>query len=112
MSVSAYRHARFSREGWGPSTPALLNSLPLAALCDMHPMRALFLIPRNPPPKLKSKKWYVLLVESEEWGGGMGNTVVFSKMEPPGFLPSKGVGDDAWQGETSTITGSGRGHHA
>ncbi|XP_044856449.1 misshapen-like kinase 1 isoform X15 [Mauremys mutica] len=26
-------------------------------LCDMHPMRALFLIPRNPPPKLKSKKW-------------------------------------------------------
>ncbi|XP_058249328.1 mitogen-activated protein kinase kinase kinase kinase 4 isoform X9 [Hemibagrus wyckioides] len=26
-------------------------------LCDMHPMRALFLIPRNPPPRLKSKKW-------------------------------------------------------
>ncbi|KAM6300060.1 nik-related protein kinase [Aegotheles albertisi] len=26
-------------------------------LCDMHPMRALFLIPRNPPPKLKSRKW-------------------------------------------------------
>uniref|UniRef100_A0A8C1T0L9 non-specific serine/threonine protein kinase n=1 Tax=Cyprinus carpio TaxID=7962 RepID=A0A8C1T0L9_CYPCA len=23
----------------------------------MHPMRALFLIPRNPPPRLKSKKW-------------------------------------------------------
>uniref|UniRef100_K7FV02 non-specific serine/threonine protein kinase n=1 Tax=Pelodiscus sinensis TaxID=13735 RepID=K7FV02_PELSI len=23
----------------------------------MHPMRALFLIPRNPPPKLKSRKW-------------------------------------------------------
>lgn len=32
-------------------------SLFLTALCDMHPMRALFLIPRNPPPKLKSKKW-------------------------------------------------------
>lgn len=30
---------------------------PSAALCDMHPMRALFLIPRNPPPRLKSKKW-------------------------------------------------------
>lgn len=29
----------------------------LPALCDMHPMRALFLIPRNPPPRLKSKKW-------------------------------------------------------
>lgn len=26
-------------------------------LCDMHPMRALFLIPRNSAPRLKSKKW-------------------------------------------------------
>uniref|UniRef100_A0A4W3IWT0 non-specific serine/threonine protein kinase n=1 Tax=Callorhinchus milii TaxID=7868 RepID=A0A4W3IWT0_CALMI len=36
-------------------------------LCDMHPMRALFLIPRNPPPKLKSKKWskkFINFVES------------------------------------------------
>uniref|UniRef100_A0A8C7GC03 non-specific serine/threonine protein kinase n=1 Tax=Oncorhynchus kisutch TaxID=8019 RepID=A0A8C7GC03_ONCKI len=33
----------------------VLSCLP--ALCDMHPMRALFLIPRNPPPRLKSKKW-------------------------------------------------------
>lgn len=26
-------------------------------LCELHPMRALFLIPRNPPPRLKSRKW-------------------------------------------------------
>ncbi|CAG0909062.1 unnamed protein product, partial [Cyprideis torosa] len=27
-------------------------------LCEMHPMRALFLIPRSPPPRLKQpKKW-------------------------------------------------------
>uniref|UniRef100_A0A8K9XUJ7 non-specific serine/threonine protein kinase n=1 Tax=Oncorhynchus mykiss TaxID=8022 RepID=A0A8K9XUJ7_ONCMY len=29
----------------------------ILSLCDMHPMRALFLIPRNPAPRLKSKKW-------------------------------------------------------
>ncbi|XP_062861704.1 mitogen-activated protein kinase kinase kinase kinase 4 isoform X3 [Trichomycterus rosablanca] len=36
-------------------------------LCDMHPMRALFLIPRNPPPRLKSKKWskkFINFIES------------------------------------------------
>lgn len=32
----------------------------VSALCDMHPMRALFLIPRSPPPRLKSRKWYNL----------------------------------------------------
>lgn len=26
-------------------------------LCNMHPMRALFLIPRSPPPALKKQKW-------------------------------------------------------
>ncbi|KAM9310866.1 misshapen-like kinase 1 isoform 1-T1 [Gastrophryne carolinensis] len=35
-------------------------------LCDMHPMRALFLIPRNPPPKLKSKKWSKKFLEFVE----------------------------------------------
>ena len=35
-----------------------LRPLHYAALCSMHPMRALFLIPRNPPPRLKqTKKW-------------------------------------------------------
>lgn len=34
-----------------------LIAFDISALCDMHPMRALFLIPRNPPPRLKSKKW-------------------------------------------------------
>ncbi|XP_048476020.1 mitogen-activated protein kinase kinase kinase kinase 4-like [Rhincodon typus] len=32
-------------------------------LCDMHPMRALFLIPRNAPPRLKSKKWSRRFIE-------------------------------------------------
>ena len=31
------------------------------ALCSIHPMRALFLIPRNQPPRLKSRKWWGLL---------------------------------------------------
>lgn len=39
----------------------LFSSIP-PALCSMHPMRALFLIPRNPPPRLKQlKKWLVEL---------------------------------------------------
>uniref|UniRef100_A0A8C9TH15 non-specific serine/threonine protein kinase n=1 Tax=Scleropages formosus TaxID=113540 RepID=A0A8C9TH15_SCLFO len=35
----------------------MAEGAPRKSLCDMHPMRALFLIPRNPPPRLKSKKW-------------------------------------------------------
>lgn len=52
------------RSGWvclggsGWTWGCVLNFVvSFAALCDMHPMRALFLIPRNPPPKLKSRKW-------------------------------------------------------
>ena len=43
---------------WFAGITALEMAESQPPLCDMHPMRALFLIPRNPPPRLKNgKKW-------------------------------------------------------
>ncbi|XP_066505904.1 mitogen-activated protein kinase kinase kinase kinase 4 isoform X2 [Hoplias malabaricus] len=52
---------------WSLGITALEMAEGSPPLCDMHPMRALFLIPRNSPPKLKSKKWskkFLTFVES------------------------------------------------
>ncbi|XP_054651831.1 TRAF2 and NCK interacting kinase a isoform X3 [Dunckerocampus dactyliophorus] len=57
----------FKSDLWSLGITAIEMAEGAPPLCDMHPMRALFLIPRNPAPRLKSKKWskkFQLFIES------------------------------------------------
>uniref|UniRef100_A0A8D0CGP4 non-specific serine/threonine protein kinase n=1 Tax=Scleropages formosus TaxID=113540 RepID=A0A8D0CGP4_SCLFO len=57
----------FKSDLWSLGITAIEMAEGAPPLCDMHPMRALFLIPRSPAPRLKSKKWskkFQLFVES------------------------------------------------
>ncbi|XP_059419659.1 TRAF2 and NCK-interacting protein kinase-like isoform X5 [Carassius carassius] len=49
----------FKSDLWSLGITAIEMGEGAPPLCDMHPMRALFLIPRNPAPRLKSKKWSI-----------------------------------------------------
>ncbi|VDM74502.1 unnamed protein product [Strongylus vulgaris] len=64
-------------------------------LCDMHPMRALFLIPRNPPPRLKrSKKWTKKFESFIVCIGEIEGDIVAAVTDSEDFLPQELCLDD------------------
>nr|XP_020472253.1 TRAF2 and NCK-interacting protein kinase-like isoform X4 [Monopterus albus] len=68
----------FKSDLWSLGITALEMAEGAPPLCDMHPMRALFLIPRNPAPKLKSKKW------SKKFQSFIESSLVKSHIQRPG----------------------------